>query len=62
MVTLDFAATILLAADRRSGLGSVDPFSAPPPCRIRWFSPVPVQSPRRADPWAPAFERQWRRP
>jgi hypothetical protein len=37
MVTLDFAATILLAADRRSGLRRVDPFSTPPPCRIRWF-------------------------
>ena len=48
MVTLDFAATILLAADRRSGLRRVDPFSTPPRCRIRWFSPVPVQSPRRS--------------
>ena len=47
MVTLDFAATIPLAADRRSGLCRVDPFSTPP-CRICWFSPVPVQSPRRS--------------
>jgi hypothetical protein len=60
MVTLDFAATILLAADRRSGLRRVDPFSTPPRCRIRWFSPVLCN--RRADPCAPAFERQWRRP
>jgi hypothetical protein len=62
MVTLDFAATVLPMADRLSGQRCIYSFSAPPPCRICRFSPLPVQSPRRADPWVPAFEPQWRRP
>ena len=60
MVTLDFAATILLAADRRSGLRCVYPFSTAAPVASAGFHRHLCN--RRADPWVPAFERQWRWP